>query len=179
MHGWHPGRGRHCRKVTEKSIRQFHENLCLLFPNATRRGGGHAAVKGCFLIAQLELAFVEPKFYLYKMAPRSPPKMHGTAWIKTKNAINSPSRRREGEADKIFSVIHAVPPIWTGLMHVSLHFERWSSCGVKPALHVAPLQSGFVWEEPPSEAWISPHSSAHIQSWCNKGMMKYYHLNVL
>lgn len=108
MHGWHPRRGRRCRKVPGKSIQQFYENLCLLFPNATRRSGGHALVKGCFLIAQLEVAFVKPKFYLYKMAPRLPPKMHGMAWIKTKNAINSPSRRR-GETDKIFCLIHTVP----------------------------------------------------------------------
>lgn len=46
-------------------------------------GRGRAAVKGCFLIAQLEMAFVEPKFYLYKMVPRLPPKMHGVVWIKT------------------------------------------------------------------------------------------------
>lgn len=103
-----PGGAAAAEKCREKSIRQFYENLCLLFPNATRRGGGRAAVKGCFLIAQLEVAFVEPKFYLYKMAPRLPPKMHGTAWIKTKNAINSPSGPR-GETDKMFCLIHTVP----------------------------------------------------------------------
>lgn len=58
----------------------------------TRRGGGDPAVKGCLLIAQLEVAFVKSKFYLFKMAPRLSSKMHGVAWIHSKFAINSPSK---------------------------------------------------------------------------------------
>lgn len=67
-----------------KSIHQFHVNRGWPFPNAIVRGRGCAAVKGCFLIAQLEVAFVKSKFYLFKMAPWLPPKMHGMLWIKTK-----------------------------------------------------------------------------------------------
>lgn len=74
------------------------------------RGRGGAAVKGCFLIAQLEVAFVKSKFYLFKMAPWSPPKMHGMRRIKTqKNAINSPSRRSGEITDKVLSIIHTGP----------------------------------------------------------------------
>lgn len=39
--------------------------------------------RGCILIAQLETAFVKSKLYLFKMAPWSSPKMHGTLQIKT------------------------------------------------------------------------------------------------
>lgn len=44
---------------------------------------GCGAANGCFLIAQLEAAFVESKFYLFKMAPRLSPEMRGMLRIKT------------------------------------------------------------------------------------------------
>lgn len=44
---------------------------------------GCGAANGCFLIAQLEAAFVESKFYLFKMAPRLSPEMRGMLGIKT------------------------------------------------------------------------------------------------
>lgn len=67
---------------------------------------GCSAPNGCFLIAQLEAAFVKSKFYLFKMAPRLHPEMCGMLRIKTEErkpkknkktnknpAINSPSVR--------------------------------------------------------------------------------------
>lgn len=71
-------------RVTAESIRRFRVNRGWPFPDAIVRGGGCGAVNGCFLIAQLEAAFVKSKFYLFKMAPWLPPKMHGMLRIKTK-----------------------------------------------------------------------------------------------
>lgn len=123
-----------------KSIQQFHVNCGWLFPNVIQRGRGCAVVKGCFLIAQLEMAFVKSKFYLFKMAPWLSPEMHGMLRIKTKNAINSPSRRSGEITDKVLSIIHTVPNlarINVCRRRSSLSFVCWRSCWAKLALHVA------------------------------------------
>lgn len=127
-------------KRNRKSMQQFHTKQGWRFPNVILRGRGCAVVKGCFLIAQLEVAFVKSKFYLFKMAPWLSPKMHGMLRIKTKNAINSPSRRSGEITDKVLSIIHTVPNlagIYVRLHCSSLSFVWWSWCGAKLALHVA------------------------------------------
>lgn len=101
-----------------KSIQQFHVKRGQPFPCVTVHGSGFVAVKGCFLMAQLEAAFVKSKFYLFKMAPRLPPKMRGVLQIKTKNAINSHSRRSGEITDKVLSIIQTVLSIWLGLMYI-------------------------------------------------------------
>lgn len=123
-----------------QSIQQFYVNRCWLFPNVTQRSRGCAWVKGFFLIAQLEMAFVKSKFYLFKMASWLSPKMHGMLRIRTKNAINSPSRRSGEITDKVLSIIHTVPNL--ARINVcprcsSLSFVCWSWCGAKLPLHVA------------------------------------------
>lgn len=134
-----------------KSIQQFHVNRGWLFPNVTRRSRGCAVLKGCFLIAQLEVAFVKSKFYLFKMAPWLSPKMHGMLRIKTKNAINSPSRRSGEITDKVLSIIHTVPNlarINVCLRCSSLSFVCRSSCGAKLALHVAHYNQALFGKAP-------------------------------
>ena len=138
-------------RVTQKSMRQFHVNLGWLFSNVIRCRRGRAAVKGCFLIAQLEMASVKSKFYLFKMAPWLSPKMHGMLRIKTKNAINSPSRRSGEITDKVLSIIHTVPNlarINVCLRCSSLSFVCWSSCGAKLALHVAHYNQALFGKAP-------------------------------
>lgn len=128
---------------SRESIQQLHNkrvNRGWLFSNVIQRSMGRAVVKRCFLIAQLEMAFVKSKFYLFKMAPWLSPKMHGMLRIKTKNAISSPSRRSGEITDKVLSIIHTVPNL--ARINVCLHcsslsFVCWSSCGAKLALHVA------------------------------------------
>lgn len=102
-------RGAAAEARNRKSIQQFHVNLSRLFSNVIRHSRRCAVVKGCFLIAQLEVAFVKSKFYLFKMAPWLSPKTHGMLRIKSKNAINSPSRRSGEITDKVLSIIHTVP----------------------------------------------------------------------
>lgn len=127
------------KPVTEKSILQSHVNRGWLFSNVIRHRRGCAVLKGCFLIAQLEMAFVKSKFYLFKMAPWLSPKMHGMLRIKTKNAINSPSRRSGEITDKVLSIIHTVPNLAriNVCLHCSLSFVCWSWCVAKLAPHVA------------------------------------------
>lgn len=134
-----------------KSIQQFNVNRGWPFPNVILRGRGWAAVKGCFLIAQLEVAFVKSKFYLFKMAPWLPPKMHGMLRIKTKNAINSPSRRSGEITDKVLRIIHTVPNL--ARINVCLHcsslsFVCWGSHGAKLTLHVAHYNQALFGKAP-------------------------------
>lgn len=127
-------------EAKEKSIQQSHVYRGGLFSNVIQHCRGCAVLKGCFLIAQLEMAFVKSKFYLFKMAPWLSPKMHGMLRIKTKNAINSPSRRSGEITDKVLSIIHTVPNL--ARINVCLHcsplsFVCRSWCGAKLAPHVA------------------------------------------
>ncbi len=134
-----------------KSIQRCRVNRGWPFPNVILRSRGCAAVKGCFLIAQLEMAFVKSKFYLFKMAPWLSPKMHGMLRIKTKNAISSPSRRSGEITDKVLSIIHTVPNlarINVCLCCSSLSFVCWSSCGAKLALYVAHYNQALFGKAP-------------------------------
>lgn len=107
--------------------------------------------KACFLIAQLEVAFVKSKFYLFKMAPWLSPKMRGMLRIKTKNAINSPSRRSGEITDKVLSIIHTVPNlarINVCRRRSSLSFVCRSSRGAKLALHAAHYNQALFGKAP-------------------------------
>lgn len=64
---------------------------------------GCGAANGCFLIAQLEAAFVESKFYLFKMAPRLPPEMRGMLRIKTEE-------RKQKKKNKIIKTLQSIRP---------------------------------------------------------------------
>lgn len=144
------------KPVTEKSILQSHVNRGWLFSNVIRHRRGCAVLKGCFLIAQLEMAFVKSKFYLFKMAPWLSPKMHGMLRIKTKNAINSPSRRSGEITDKVLSIIHTVPNL--ARINVCLHcsslsFVCWSWCAAKLAPHVARYNQVLFGKAP---VWTGP-----------------------
>lgn len=133
-------------------------------------GGGVQRGKGRFLIAQLEVAFVKSKFYLFKMAPLPPssPGCHPTrmaCWgLGPKNAINSGSGRPGEITDKVLSIIHTVPNlarINARLRRRSLSFICRSSGGGQIGPSRGPSQSGSVRRAPPPQRLDRTASVSH------------------
>lgn len=113
-----------------------------------------AVERPSFLIAQLEAAFAKSKFYLFKMAPWLSPMTHSVPRIKTKNAINSPSRRSGEITDKVLSIIHTVPNlagINVCLDCGPLSFVCGSWRGAKLAPHVAHYNQALFGKAPASD----------------------------